>query len=70
MPLEIKTLAEEKEVIFRKNQKTPSLKVHKLHGKLKELWAFSVNNSHRIVFEIAKDKTVVFHSIGDHDEVY
>lgn len=70
LSLDIKTLAEEKEVIFRKSPKTPSLKVHKLHGKLKGLWSFSVNNSYRIVFEVAKDKTVIFHSVGDHDEIY
>jgi len=70
LPAEIKPLAEAREAIFRKNPREVSLSTHKLHGKLKGLWSFSVNASFRIVFEFAESSSVIFHSIGDHDEVY
>ncbi len=49
-----------------------SLKTHKLSGKLKELWSFSVDCDVRIVFYFTKDKPpkAVFIDIGTHDEVY
>lgn len=41
---EIKEKAEAREKIFRNNAFHPSLKTHKLTGKLKNQWSFSVNN--------------------------
>jgi addiction module RelE/StbE family toxin len=68
LPKEIQVLAEEKEKIFRKDQFNSKLKTHKLHGPLCDFWAFSVDNKYRIIFEISKDKKLIyFHSIGDHD---
>jgi len=48
------------------------LKTHKLTGKLKDLWSFSVGYDLRVVFYFTKDKPVqtVFIDIGTHDEVY
>ena len=66
LPKEIKKLAEEKEVIFRKNYFDPKLNTHKLHGHLKEYWVFSVNDKYRIIFEFAEKNIIWFHSIGDH----
>jgi mRNA-degrading endonuclease YafQ of YafQ-DinJ toxin-antitoxin module len=43
-----------------------TLKTHKLKGKLKEFWSFSVNYSFRIVFEFIKKDEVIFYDIGDH----
>ena len=43
------------------------LKVHKLKGRLEELYSFSVTYSHRIVFSYESKKEVVFLAIGDHD---
>lgn len=56
-----------KENIFRKNPFDPSLKTHKLHGKLNNCWAFSVNYNIRIIFKFVNKKTVRFFSIGSHD---
>ena len=68
LPWRIKDLAEEKEKIFRENLFDPRLKTHKLSGKLKDFWAFSVDYKYRIIFEISKDKkTIYFHSVSDHD---
>ena len=48
------------------------LKTHKLSGKLKDLWSFSIAFDLRVVFYFTKDKPkkVVFVDIGTHDEVY
>ncbi len=48
----------------------PSLKTHKLSGKLKELWSFSVAYDARVLFYFTKDDKAVFVDIGSHDEVY
>lgn len=63
---EMKKLAEEKETIFKKNPFDPQLDTHKLHGRLKEYWTFSVNDKYRIIFEFVKKDIIWFHSIGDH----
>ncbi len=52
--------------MFRKNKFDPRLETHKLHGKLKDLWSFSVGNKYRIVFEF-DNSDVIFLDIGDHD---
>ena len=45
------------------------LRVHKLRGKYKNCYAFSVNHRVRIVFEYARGtkQTVYLLAIGDHD---
>ncbi|QQG45643.1 MAG: type II toxin-antitoxin system mRNA interferase toxin, RelE/StbE family [Candidatus Sungiibacteriota bacterium] len=66
LPKEIKIVAEEKGVIFRKNPFDPRLDTHKLHGRLKEYWAFSIVDKYRIIFEFAEKDIIWFHSVGDH----
>jgi len=48
------------------------LKTHKLSGKLKNLWSFSVEYDLRVIFYFTKDKPkkAIFIDIGTHDEVY
>ncbi|OGG60627.1 hypothetical protein A2765_03555 [Candidatus Kaiserbacteria bacterium RIFCSPHIGHO2_01_FULL_56_24] len=46
------------------------LKVHKLTGKLKGIWSFSVNYRIRITFSKQKKDVFVLETIGTHDEVY
>ena len=65
---EIKKKAEMKEKIFRNNTFHPSLKTHKLTGKLKNQWSFLVDNKYRILFEF-DNKDVIFLDIGTH-EIY
>lgn len=62
----IKKQAFEKEKIFRKDCFDKSLKVHKLKGKLKKYWSFSVNHSYRILFEFYNQNEVIFSDIGTH----
>lgn len=47
-----------------------SLKTHKLSGKLKGLWSFSVEYDERVLFYFTEDGNAVFVDIGSHDEVY
>ena len=56
-----------KEGVFRKNPFDQSLKTHKLHGRLSDLWAFKITSQVRIVFEFGKSGDVIFHAIGAHD---
>ena len=56
----------EKIEIFKNKDNHLSLKVHKLHGELKDFYSFSVNYKIRIVF-IWKDDEIILVSIGDHD---
>ncbi|MCL5028546.1 MAG: plasmid stabilization protein [Bacteroidetes bacterium] len=53
------------------NPNHPSLRLHKLQGKLSELYSVSINISYRIsiYFLIDKDKIVPV-DIGSHDDVY
>jgi addiction module RelE/StbE family toxin len=50
----------------------PKLKTHKLSGKLKSLWSFSIENDVRVVFFFTEDKPkrAVFVDLGSHNEVY
>jgi len=66
LPAQVKRSAEEREQIFRQNPYDLRLKTHKLHGRLKTYWAFSIDQKYRIIFEFADKDTVWFHSVGDH----
>ncbi|MEK7140424.1 MAG: type II toxin-antitoxin system mRNA interferase toxin, RelE/StbE family [Patescibacteria group bacterium] len=55
------------EKIFRENPFDPRLKTHKLHGGMKEYWAFSISYNYRIGFTFVTGKLVRFHDIGTHD---
>jgi addiction module RelE/StbE family toxin len=50
----------------------PKLKTHKLSGKLKNLWSFSIENDVRVVYFFTEDKPkkAVFVDLGSHNEVY
>ena len=67
LPLEVKKEAVKKELIFKNDPFDTKLKTHKLNGKLKNFWAFSVSHSSRIVIEFGKDDIIYFHSIGSHN---
>jgi addiction module RelE/StbE family toxin len=64
---EIQLSALECEKIFRKNPFDPKLKTHKLHGTMKEYWAFSISYNYRIGFTFVESDLVHFHAIGSHD---
>lgn len=67
LTLELQKLAEKRELIFRKNHFDPRLKTHKLRGRLKGFYSFSINSKTRIVFKLIDHHKAVFLDIGDHD---
>lgn len=47
------------------------LRLHKLSGRLQDLYSVSVNISYRITLEfLISDNTIIPVNIGSHDEVY
>ena len=49
----------------------PSLRLHQLKGKLKDLSSVSINVSCRITLEfIMVEKEIILVNVGHHDEVY
>ena len=66
-PKSVKLDAEKKEKLFRKDPFDPSLKTHKLTGKFKSFWSFSIDRKYRIIFEFTKKNEVLFHKAGPHD---
>jgi len=52
--------------IFRKNAFDARLHTHKLGGKLKDYWVFSITSSDRIMFRFLTANKVFFIDIGDH----
>ncbi len=49
----------------------PSLRTHKLEGRLQGLFSVSVNMSYRIVMELEiYDEEIILINIGSHDQIY
>ena len=69
LPENIKNKAQEKEKIFRINPFDARLDAHKLHGKYKEYWAFTITSQYRVMFTFAESEIVDFIDIGTH-EIY
>jgi addiction module RelE/StbE family toxin len=67
LPKEVKESAIKCEKIFKDNPFDQRLKTHKLHGTLKDYWAFSISYSYRIGFTFNNTDSVNFHAIGSHD---
>lgn len=59
----------EKINLFLTNPYSPSLKTHKLSGKLKDYWSFSITYQLRILFRFNNESIVEFIDIGGH-EIY
>ncbi|MFH1392255.1 MAG: type II toxin-antitoxin system mRNA interferase toxin, RelE/StbE family [bacterium] len=67
LPNKIKDIAEKQEKVFRKDPFDARLKTHKLHGKLRDFYSFSIGYKYRIIFEFDDNKsTIYFHAIGTH----
>jgi mRNA-degrading endonuclease YafQ of YafQ-DinJ toxin-antitoxin module len=53
------------------NPKHPSLRLHKLKGKLSEIYSVSINISYRITITfIIENNVIIPINIGSHDDVY
>jgi mRNA-degrading endonuclease YafQ of YafQ-DinJ toxin-antitoxin module len=69
MPKMVKIKAEEREKIFQQNPFDSRLDTHKLHGKYRDYWAFTVVGQHRIMLVFSDKGIVDFINIGTH-EIY
>jgi mRNA-degrading endonuclease YafQ of YafQ-DinJ toxin-antitoxin module len=52
--------------LFRDRSNHQRLKVHKLHGKYRDFFGFSIDLKNRIIFEWVSDKEARLHTAGDH----
>jgi len=66
LPKNIKDKVTKKERIFRTNPFDARLDTHKLHGKYKEYWAFTIANQYRIIFAFIESDIIDFIDIGTH----
>lgn len=55
--------------IFTKDPFDSRLDTHKLHGKLKDKWSFSIDNRLRVLFEF-DNNDVIFLDVGNHRIYY
>ncbi|MSR85383.1 type II toxin-antitoxin system mRNA interferase toxin, RelE/StbE family [Candidatus Uhrbacteria bacterium] len=67
LPSDLQDEAIEKIDLFQHQNNHPSLKAHKLKGRLLGRWSFSVNYKIRIVFLKMHSKKICLLAIGDHD---
>ena len=51
---------------FVENPFDPSLKTHKLQGKLQGFWSFSINYSDRVLFKFSSKEMIDLINIGGH----
>ena len=67
LDIAIQKKAKRKVTSFRKDPFGAALETHKLHGKLKEFYSFSIDGKFRVVFKFITGKKVIFLDVGDHD---
>ena len=66
LPKNIQIKACKVEKLFKENPFYPSVRLHKLKGKLKDLWSISIDRKTRIIFKVLKGGIILFVSIGSH----
>ena len=58
-------------VLLQLNPQHPSLRIHKLQGKLNQYASVSINMQYRVIVDfIIVDKVIILIDIGSHDDVY
>ena len=66
LPPKVQKKVAAKVTFFETNPRHPSLKIHKLKGKLKDRWSFSVDRRYRVAFKFTNGDEVVYLDVGDH----
>ncbi|MDP4007842.1 MAG: type II toxin-antitoxin system RelE/ParE family toxin [Candidatus Peregrinibacteria bacterium] len=66
LPVHIQKKAVKAETLFKNNSFHPSLRVHKLKGKLFGAWSISVDMQYRIIFKPCDNGDILFASVGTH----
>ncbi len=67
IPLHIQDNFDEKIKLFIKNPNHPSLKTHKLKGRLQACLAFCLRDGYRVLFEYSGINCLDLLAIGHHD---
>ena len=67
LPKALQEEIKERIAIFEQDPRNPMLKTHKLRGKLRKYWSFSVNYRCRIVFEHDSKTRIALLSVGGHN---
>lgn len=70
LELALQEEVKERIYLFRTEKNHKILKLHKLNGKLKGRYAFSINYKIRVIFNYTNKKVVNLLYIGDHDGLY
>lgn len=63
---DIQRAAKAKIILFKNNPFNAVLKTHRLHGKLKNHWSFTVKGQYRTIFIFEKNSVILL-DIGIHD---
>ncbi len=66
LPRHVQDLLARKEEWFKANPFDPRLRTHRLHGRLQDYWAYSVNRQYRVLFRFASLRVVVYYDVGTH----
>ncbi len=56
--------------LFQLHPQHPSLRTHKLTGKMKNRWSISLSKSLRMIYILLEKNEAYFIAIGTHDKVY
>lgn len=66
LPSELANEASKRENLFRCDCFDARLRTHKLKGRHRDLWSFSVTTKYRIMFRFLSADSVYFLDVGDH----
>ena len=69
IPYRIQIIFQKKLKLFRQDPFYPSLKTHKLSGKMKNYYSFSITYSYRVLFKFSDKNSALLVNIGTH-EIY
>ncbi len=70
LSLGVKDKFKERLALFFKDNNHRQLSVHKLAGKLENLWSMNVTGDVRAIFDKHIDGATLFVAIGSHSELY
>ncbi len=57
--------------ILQSNPEHPSLRLHKLSGKIRDFYSVSINLKYRVILDfVIESNIVILLDIGKHDDVY
>jgi len=69
-PIKIQKELKKRLYIFIEEINDPTLKTHKLSGKLKDMWSFNVSGDVRVVFDKSQKDVIILVDIGSHSALY